>query len=120
MIPRSRLAARSLRTRRTSVPRRRRSESSLPGGVAGEEVALQKPRLLACPFCGGPPAWEAHAGVPEAVRISCPGPRCGVRPHTEYLLGEFAEELAACWNARGARPHGHPSARDIGIQGDHA
>ena len=56
--------------------------------------------LLACPFCGGAPSLEPLDDVPEAVRVACRNDGCGVRPGTEYLLANFREELAACWNAR--------------------
>ena len=71
-----------------------------PGLRGGAENLI----LLACPFCGGAPSLEPHEAVPdavpEAVRVACRNVGCGVRPGTEYLLANFREELAACWNAR--------------------
>ena len=59
-----------------------------------------KPALWSCPFCGGAPACEPHPDFASALRIRCVHSRCGVRPATEYLLREFAGELAELWNAR--------------------
>jgi hypothetical protein len=56
--------------------------------------------LRSCPFCAGPPAWEPHPDFASALRIRCGGSGCGVRPATEYLLREFAGDLANLWNAR--------------------
>lgn len=74
-------------------------------GGADEQNAIRRgvpdgPVLWSCPFCGGAPAWEPHPHFASAFRIRCGASGCGVRPATEYLLREFAAELAGLWNAR--------------------
>jgi hypothetical protein len=66
----------------------------------GHAAPAPPPRLLACPFCGGAAAREAHPSLADAVRIACAGEACPVRPATEYLLAEYAAELDAAWNRR--------------------
>lgn len=70
----------------------------------GIETAAPVPvsSLRPCPFCGSGATLEASPWLSESIRIVCANPACRVRPGTEYLLGRYADELCAAWNARPA------------------
>ena len=71
------------------------SEASRAGRVHADAAALSP-----CPFCGGEAALRRHPEIHEVVRVECVGPECEIHPRTEYLLEEYAGELAAAWNRR--------------------
>ncbi len=69
-----------------------------PGAVLDEDT------LRPCPFCGGRAAVEPHPWMEDAIRITCGNPACPITPVTEPLLGCYAAELRAAWNARHEGP----------------
>ena len=69
------------------------------------ERAIQLPRgtvdpLRPCPFCGAAPVLEPDPWTGQSVRIACGSGACGIRPATEYLLPDYADELCRAWNGR--------------------
>lgn len=86
-----------------------------PSGSARDAAVELSP----CPFCGGEAALRRHPEIHEVVRVECVGPECEIHPRTEYLLEEYAGELAAAWNRRrmprgaGARPFRRPAGRAV-------
>lgn len=59
---------------------------------------IRDPRLLPCPFCGGPAEIEAwHGGQPTKKMVSCVADDCAVAP---CVTGENLGEAFANWNRR--------------------
>jgi restriction alleviation protein Lar len=69
--------------------------------TAGDAEPPRLGTLLPCPFCGGEAVVERDPWAGESVRVACGERACRVSPATEYLLVEYADELAAGWNRRG-------------------
>jgi sarcosine oxidase delta subunit len=72
---------------------------SIEVGVSG---GTEMEMLLPCPFCGARAELERHREVAEIFRIVCSASDCGIRPRTEFMLEEYADELWTAWNSREA------------------